>query len=612
MRAREDGSSRCIESTSHAASLSFPTSSGRGFASSSSNTSESTVSILTSWLRKSLGIGSQEASAGAQSSSSASRPPTTRKKRNPRSSSSSSTPISEAQKGWELRKLRKQKKKEELRAAAEPLPPRRRAKEEKARANTAVAVAPNVGAAAPASASSVSASAAPPGPELGALPITYRQLQASASASVAAAAEGGGGSAPPFSSSSSSSKRRSNAAPAATTLKAPPLPSPSPSPSGPVAAAVRERLAHFEGSAAMRDRALALYVNGALFSEAAATFSDTAAAGFFPSARPASEGKRRRKGKGAAGAGEAEAAAPGPPLILPAAAETKGEEDTVFSAAAAALASLPLGPASDAALFPLFADHVLSRYARRIKTYRDVVLSLDMTSPHLWFPAARALAPRKVTYHAGPTNSGKTHSALEALAAADSGVYCGPLRLLAMEVADDLNARGVRCDLVTGQESRTVEGSRHVACTVEMAEVREKVKGSSPSSPFLTSSSLTSDPSFFFDVAVLDEIQLIGDPSRGWAWTRALHGLPAKEVHVCGDGSAASLVEALCARSGDDFELVRHSRFRPLRVDEEGLPRGLADVQPGDCVVAFSRAVRLKKDFFFAFFLSYPDEKNTP
>ena len=49
------------------------------------------------------------------------------------------------------------------------------------------------------------------------------------------------------------------------------------------------------------------------------------------------------------------------------------------------------------------------------------------------FPEARAIK-RKVIYHAGPTNSGKTHSALERFRAADSGVYCGPLRLLATEV----------------------------------------------------------------------------------------------------------------------------------------------------------------------------------
>ena len=41
---------------------------------------------------------------------------------------------------------------------------------------------------------------------------------------------------------------------------------------------------------------------------------------------------------------------------------------------------------------------------------------------------------RKIIFHAGPTNSGKTHSAIERFRAADTGVYCGPLRLLATEV----------------------------------------------------------------------------------------------------------------------------------------------------------------------------------
>ena len=49
------------------------------------------------------------------------------------------------------------------------------------------------------------------------------------------------------------------------------------------------------------------------------------------------------------------------------------------------------------------------------------------------FLEARAMK-RRIIYHAGPTNSGKTHTALERFSAADTGVYCGPLRLLATEV----------------------------------------------------------------------------------------------------------------------------------------------------------------------------------
>ncbi len=49
------------------------------------------------------------------------------------------------------------------------------------------------------------------------------------------------------------------------------------------------------------------------------------------------------------------------------------------------------------------------------------------------YPEARAIQ-RKIIYHAGPTNSGKTYHALERFFKAKSGVYCGPLRLLANEV----------------------------------------------------------------------------------------------------------------------------------------------------------------------------------
>ncbi len=53
------------------------------------------------------------------------------------------------------------------------------------------------------------------------------------------------------------------------------------------------------------------------------------------------------------------------------------------------------------------------------------------------------------------------------------------------------------------------------------------------------------------DVAVLDEVQLLADRSRGWAFTRALLGLPARTLHVCGDPAALPLLERLCAEAGE-------------------------------------------------------------
>ena len=105
----------------------------------------------------------------------------------------------------------------------------------------------------------------------------------------------------------------------------------------------------------------------------------------------------------------------------------------------------------------------------------------------------------------GPTNSGKTHDAFERLATAASGIYLGPLRLLALEAFTRLNDEfGVSASLITGEERRIVEGSRVTASTIEML-----------------------DPTREIDVAVIDEIQMLSDPDRGWAWTQAVVGANA-------------------------------------------------------------------------------------
>ena len=54
------------------------------------------------------------------------------------------------------------------------------------------------------------------------------------------------------------------------------------------------------------------------------------------------------------------------------------------------------------------------------------------------YPEARSLE-RKFIFHAGPTNSGKTYQAMEKFMNAKSGIYCGPLKLLASEVYQKSN-----------------------------------------------------------------------------------------------------------------------------------------------------------------------------
>ena len=66
----------------------------------------------------------------------------------------------------------------------------------------------------------------------------------------------------------------------------------------------------------------------------------------------------------------------------------------------------------------------------------------------------------KYVLHIGETNTGKTHQALQKMKEAESGLYLAPLRLLALEVFDKLNAEGVPCSLKTGEEEKPVHGCK--------------------------------------------------------------------------------------------------------------------------------------------------------
>eukprot|EP00803_Ostreobium_quekettii_P007030 evm.model.scf_827.5 EVM.evm.TU.scf_827.5 scf_827:49902-60555(+) len=222
-------------------------------------------------------------------------------------------------------------------------------------------------------------------------------------------------------------------------------------------------------------------------------------------------------------------------------------------------------PATEDLLLTYFSQYVHLEYTDEIRAYKAIVESGDMRRPHDWYPISRALQ-RRIIYHAGPTNSGKTHNALAAFKAAGSGIYCGPLRLLAMEVYDTCNQGGLHCNLLTGQEQKQVPGARHTSCTVEMARLQRR-----------------------HDVCVIDEIQCLEDEQRGFAWTRALQGIPANEVHLCGDQSALPLVRQLCHHMDEEVEVKYYERFTTLKAEDSHLVNGYADVQPGDCVVCFSR-----------------------
>jgi ATP-dependent RNA helicase SUPV3L1/SUV3 len=178
---------------------------------------------------------------------------------------------------------------------------------------------------------------------------------------------------------------------------------------------------------------------------------------------------------------------------------------------------------------------------------------------------------RKFIALLGPTNSGKTHRAMEHLAQAESGVYLAPLRLLALENYERLqntyreDGEPIKVSLVTGEERRLTEGGTHVASTVEMLDTRTKV-----------------------EVAVIDEIQMLADRDRGAAWTAAVCGAPASTVYLVGAPEARRAIEALAARLECPLEVHVLKRKAPLSMEPTAV-RKIRNLKRGDAVIAFSR-----------------------
>lgn len=128
------------------------------------------------------------------------------------------------------------------------------------------------------------------------------------------------------------------------------------------------------------------------------------------------------------------------------------------------------GAANDLDIFPYFLQHVYKMFPH-LNCMDELRQLSDLSEPPNWYSEARQLK-RKIIYHVGPTNSGKTYSALKAFQTSESGIYCGPLKLLANEIYNKTNAVETKCDLVTGEERKyadaTNKPSQHTSCTVEM------------------------------------------------------------------------------------------------------------------------------------------------
>ena len=195
---------------------------------------------------------------------------------------------------------------------------------------------------------------------------------------------------------------------------------------------------------------------------------------------------------------------------------------------------------------------------------RGQIIDLVPMRPETEFPEVLEME-RKFVLHVGPTNCGKTYQALERLKTAENGVYLGPLRLLALEVYEKMTDAGIPCTMLTGEECIYQENGRIVSSTIEMLDIGGH-----------------------YDIAVIDEAQMIADEERGHSWTRSILGLKAKEIHICMSPSAEKVITHLISLCNDTFVKNVYERKTPLVYEDKPFVFP-DDVREGDALIVFNK-----------------------
>ncbi|KHK89595.1 helicase-related protein [Novosphingobium malaysiense] len=180
-------------------------------------------------------------------------------------------------------------------------------------------------------------------------------------------------------------------------------------------------------------------------------------------------------------------------------------------------------------------------------------------APHV---SSRQDTPSGVKAVLGPTNTGKTHLAIERMCAHSSGMIGFPLRLLAREVYDRVcHIKGERnVALITGEERIEPKDARYLLCTAEAMPILDR------SMAFVA----------------IDEAQLAADRERGHVFTdRLLHARGREETMILGSSTLEPMVKALVPEA----EIVTRPRFSTLT---HAGAKKLSRIPPRSAIVAFS------------------------
>ena len=150
------------------------------------------------------------------------------------------------------------------------------------------------------------------------------------------------------------------------------------------------------------------------------------------------------------------------------------------------------------------------------------------------------MSKNKITAVLGPTNTGKTHLAIDTMLSFDSGMIGFPLRLLAREVYDKV-IKKISLDkvaLITGEEKIIPNNAKYFLCTVESMPIDK-----------------------YLDFVGVDEIQMCADHERGHIFTDRLLNMRGEKLTMF---MGSNTIKNIISKLDDDVEFINRERLSRL------------------------------------------------
>jgi len=171
------------------------------------------------------------------------------------------------------------------------------------------------------------------------------------------------------------------------------------------------------------------------------------------------------------------------------------------------------------------------------------------------------MTKNKITAVLGPTNTGKTHLAIETMLSFDSGMIGFPLRLLAREVYDKvIKQTGVdKVALITGEEKIIPPNAKYFLCTVESMPIDKQI-----------------------DFVGVDEIQMCADHERGHIFTDRLLNIRGNKLTMF---MGSNTIRNIISNLSDDVEFINRNRLSKLTYSGH---KKISRIDRKTAIIAFS------------------------